>query len=119
MSAAARNRFYPLIALVMALLIITGFSRTYYLRFIADLPPLSALLQLHALLFTAWLGLFSSEPGMLAAGAQYLRLVGPAYGFFGLGLSLYFASQGAGRYRCPPRAHLGLHPRRSLRSWAC
>ncbi|MFX6918863.1 hypothetical protein ABTH79_19320, partial [Acinetobacter baumannii] len=27
--------------------------------------------------------------------------VGPAYGFFGLGLSLYFASQGAGRLFWP------------------
>ena len=50
---------------------------------------------------TAWLGLFSSDPGMLAAGGQYLRIVGPAYGFFGLGLSLYFASQGAGRLMWP------------------
>jgi Na+-driven multidrug efflux pump len=49
----------------------------------------------------AWLGLFGSAPGMLAAGADYLRLVGPAYGFFGLGLALYFASQGAGRLLWP------------------
>ena len=49
----------------------------------------------------AWLGLFSSDPGMLATGAQYLRIVGPAYGFFGLGLALYFASQGAGRLLWP------------------
>jgi Na+-driven multidrug efflux pump len=55
---------------------------------------------------TAWLGLFSHEPGMLAAGAQYLRIVGPAYGFFGLGLSLYFASQGAGRLMWPLAAGL-------------
>ena len=34
-------------------------------------------------------------------GSDYLRLVGPAYGFFGLGLSLYFASQGAGRLALP------------------
>jgi putative MATE family efflux protein len=50
---------------------------------------------------TAWLGSFSNDPGMLASGAQYLRIVGPAYGFFGLGLSLYFASQGAGRLAWP------------------
>ena len=31
----------------------------------------------------------------------YLRLVGPFYGFFGLGLVLYFASQGAGRLLWP------------------
>src|SRR5437660_406438 len=49
----------------------------------------------------AWLGLFSHEPEVLAAGAAYLRVVGPAYGFFGLGLALYFASQGAGRRLWP------------------
>ncbi|RYF45201.1 MAG: MATE family efflux transporter, partial [Comamonadaceae bacterium] len=32
---------------------------------------------------------------------QYLRVVGPVYGFFGLGLALYFASQGAGRLAWP------------------
>lgn len=49
----------------------------------------------------AWLALFSAEPAMLAAGTAYLRIVGPAYGFFGLGLALYFASQGAGRLLWP------------------
>ena len=49
----------------------------------------------------AWLGLFGHDPHMLAAGAAYLRVVGPTYGFFGLGLSLYFASQGAGRLAWP------------------
>jgi Na+-driven multidrug efflux pump len=48
-----------------------------------------------------WLGLFSAEPEVLAAGTAYLRVVGPAYGFFGLGLALYFASQGAGRLLWP------------------
>ena len=32
---------------------------------------------------------------------RYLHIVGPAYGFFGLGLSLYFASQGLGRLGWP------------------
>src|SRR5216684_3583520 len=49
----------------------------------------------------AWLGLFGDDTRMLAAGTAYLRSVGPAYGFFGLGLSLYFASQGAGRLLWP------------------
>jgi Na+-driven multidrug efflux pump len=49
----------------------------------------------------AWLGLFGDDPRMLEAGAAYLHVVGPAYGFFGLGLSLYFASQGAGRLLWP------------------
>jgi putative MATE family efflux protein len=49
----------------------------------------------------AWLGLFGHDPRMLETGTAYLRAVGPAYGFFGLGLSLYFASQGAGRLFWP------------------
>jgi putative MATE family efflux protein len=49
----------------------------------------------------AWLSLFDHDPAMLAAGSQYLRVVGPCYGLFGLGMALYFASQGAGRLRWP------------------
>jgi putative MATE family efflux protein len=50
---------------------------------------------------TAWLSLFDTDPAMLAAGSAYLREVGPAYGFFGFGMALYFASQGAGRLLWP------------------
>jgi Na+-driven multidrug efflux pump len=49
----------------------------------------------------AWLGLFTGDPAVLAAGARYLSIVGPFYGFFGAGLALYFASQGAGRLLWP------------------
>lgn len=45
----------------------------------------------------AWLSLFGSDPTMIETGSLYLQIVGPAYGFFGGGLCLYFASQGAGR----------------------
>ncbi|MCC6778172.1 MAG: MATE family efflux transporter [Hyphomicrobiales bacterium] len=49
----------------------------------------------------AWLGLFGDDPDMLAAGAKYLRIVGPFYGFLGGGMALYFAAQGAGRMGWP------------------
>ena len=49
----------------------------------------------------AWLGLFGADPVMLQTGTAYLRRVGPTYGFYGLGLALYFASQGAGRMVWP------------------
>jgi putative MATE family efflux protein len=48
-----------------------------------------------------WMGLFTRDPAVAAAGSAYLRVVGPSYGFFGLGLALYFASQGAGRVLWP------------------
>lgn len=49
----------------------------------------------------AWLGLFGDDPSMLATGSRYLAIVGPFYGFFGFGLALYFAAQGAGRVGWP------------------
>jgi Na+-driven multidrug efflux pump len=49
----------------------------------------------------AWLTLFGTDAGMLDAGARYLRIVGPVYGVFGVGMALYFASQGAGRLAWP------------------
>src|SRR6516164_2830807 len=54
----------------------------------------------------AWLGLFDTDPAMLEAGARYLQVVGPVYGLFGLGMALYFASQGAGRLLWPLIANL-------------
>ena len=52
-------------------------------------------------------------PRSHAAGATYLLIVGPTYGFFGLGLALYFASQGAGRL--PGRSRPGSRAWRSRR----
>ena len=54
-----------------------------------------------ALFPISWLSLFGHDPAMLATGATYLRIVGPWYGMFGLGLVLYFASQGAGKLAWP------------------
>jgi Na+-driven multidrug efflux pump len=53
-----------------------------------------------------WLSLFDTDPAMLDAGSRYLRAVGPFYGLFGLGMALYFASQGAGRLLWPFVANL-------------
>ncbi|MFM9888536.1 MAG: MATE family efflux transporter, partial [Burkholderiales bacterium] len=36
------------------------------------------------------------DPAVLAAGESYLRIVGPFYPFIGVGVALYFASQGVG-----------------------
>lgn len=49
----------------------------------------------------AWLRLFGSDERLLATGAHYLRIAGPCYGFFAMGIALYFASQGAGRLKWP------------------
>jgi putative MATE family efflux protein len=51
-----------------------------------------------------WAGVFTHEPRVLAAASLYLRAAGPAFAFFGLGLTLFFASQGAGRVTGPVMA---------------
>lgn len=48
-----------------------------------------------------WSRLFATDPAVLAAARTYFRWSGPFYAFFGLGLCLYFASQGAGRVLGP------------------
>jgi hypothetical protein len=64
---STRLRFYPLIAIVLVAFIVIGFSRSYYLRFLSDLPPMQAVLQLHGLVFTAWLALFVAQTQLIAA----------------------------------------------------
>lgn len=44
-----------------------------------------------------WAGLFTVDPGVLSPAREYLRIVGPAFPLFGVGLTLYFSSQGAGQ----------------------
>lgn len=48
-----------------------------------------------------WLTHFSADPQVFAMGAAYLTQVGPLYGFFGMGMALYFASQGTGNMLWP------------------
>jgi putative MATE family efflux protein len=53
-----------------------------------------------------WLRLFTDDPGALAAGRLYFRIVGPTYGLFGLAMALNFAAMGAGDMIWPTVATL-------------
>src|SRR5882762_594744 len=44
-----------------------------------------------------WIGLFTQDPSVLQVGAEYLRRVGPFFGFFGLGYALYCVGQATRR----------------------
>jgi putative MATE family efflux protein len=44
-----------------------------------------------------WMGLFTESQEIARAGSRYLSTVGPLYAFYGLGMALYFATQGLGR----------------------
>jgi len=44
-----------------------------------------------------WVSMFTRDPGVTAAANSYFAWAGPAFGFFGMGTCLYFASQGAAK----------------------
>jgi len=48
-----------------------------------------------------WMSHFTSDPDVSAVGGHYLMLMGPAFGFIAITLSLYFAGQGARRVGWP------------------
>ncbi|QCK88446.1 MATE family efflux transporter [Phreatobacter aquaticus] len=50
---------------------------------------------------TAWARLFTTDLAVIESARSYLVWAGPAFGFYGLGLCLYFAAQGAGRVLGP------------------
>jgi putative MATE family efflux protein len=51
-----------------------------------------------------WVSLFTSDPGVTAAAHSYFTWAGPAFAFFGLGVCLYFSSQGAAKVGGPVMA---------------
>lgn len=54
-----------------------------------------------ALFPAAWIPAFTDDPDAQATAISYMRTVGPFFALQGVGLSLYFASQGAGAMLWP------------------
>ena len=73
-SSVTRPRFFAIIALALAVFTVIGFSRTYYFRFLTDLPPLTLLVHLHGLVFTAWLAVFVAQTRLVAANRVDLHV---------------------------------------------
>ena len=67
MAAVVRNRFYAVFAIAIAAFTLVAFARTYYLRYWFDVPPITVLLHLHSIVFTAWVVLFVIQTRLIAA----------------------------------------------------
>lgn len=72
-----------------------------WLAALIALVPTECVGLLAALFPRAWIGLFTTDPAVLVAGARYLRVVAPSYGAIGVGMVLYFACQGGARMLWP------------------
>ena len=74
------------------------------LRFIGACEVLGAIGLIVAAMPSLWVSLFTSDPGVTAAASSYLVWAGPAFAFFGMGVCLYFSSQGAAKVGGPVMA---------------
>jgi hypothetical protein len=112
MAAIVRSRFYPLVGIALVVLTVAGFARTYYLRFLYDLPPLKMLVHLHGLVFTAWLALFVTQTRLIARHNyglhQKLGIVGAVLAVGVVTIGIVTALVGAPDPRMRPMGFTGL-----------
>jgi hypothetical protein len=59
--------FYVGIAIAAALVVLIGFSRTYFLRPYFEAAPLDAAFHVHGLVFSAWIAMFVVQTSLVAA----------------------------------------------------
>ncbi|WIM11278.1 MATE family efflux transporter [Enhydrobacter sp.] len=75
--------------------------RVAWLGGLAAFAGIGAIGWLVAVMPQAWSRLFTAEPDVLAVSVAYVTRAAPFYCLFGLGLTIYFASQGADRMAWP------------------
>jgi hypothetical protein len=73
MQPGGSRRFYPLIALAMAAIVVIGFFRSFYLRAWFEAAPLTLRLHLHGATLTLWVILFVVQARLIAAGRRRLH----------------------------------------------
>ena len=85
------RRFYLIMALVLAAVVVFGFSHTVPSDLTA--PGLPILLQLHAAVFSTWVLLFVAQPALVFRGSLSLHR---KLGWFGAALAAAMVVMGAG-----------------------
>jgi hypothetical protein len=73
-TAGQARRFYVLMGLIMAGVVLLGFARTYYLKEWFHTPALTLRLHLHAFVLTLWLALFVIQAKLIAVGRRRLHM---------------------------------------------
>lgn len=82
-SARSERIFYTGMALAILIIVSTGFGSSYYLKTLAGGATFSALVHLHATVFSLWVLLFCVQTTLVAAGHTALhRRLGVVGGLF-------------------------------------
>ena len=85
------DRFYLWFAIVLSLIVVSGFARTYYLKFLFGTPSLPWLLHFHGLIMTAWVTLFLTQVSLVSANRIDLHR---RLGFAGAILAFFIVAVG-------------------------
>ena len=104
------HRFFTAMAIAIAITVLAGFARSYYLRAWFGDPALQPLLHLHGLVFSSWIALFLAQTSLVAADrVRVHRRLGVAGGVLaavlvvvGLTTAVVRARQGASPPGGPP-----------------
>ena len=89
---ARPDRFYLWFAIVLSAIVVSGFARTYYLKFLFGTRSLPWLLHLHGLIMTAWVALFLTQVTLVSARRTDLHR---RLGFAGAILAFFIVVVGA------------------------
>ena len=118
-SRRAEQAFFGGMSALIAVTILLGFARTYYLRPLVGapsppLPSLTPLIHVHGLLFTGWIVLLVAQTRLVAAGRvdvhRRLGIAGAALAVLMIGVGTLTALHGVVRGVSPG----GIEPRRFL-----
>lgn len=101
-SPRREHLFYTCVAVLYALVVFVGFSRTYYLREFFGRPRLTWLFHIHGLVFTAWTLFFVFQTALVALGRTDVHrrigwsgaVFGGFSGVFGGWLTVYVVRTG-------------------------
>ncbi len=66
----SRSRFYPIMAGLILLIVLAGFSRTLYLRPLFEVNEIPPYLYVHGILLTTWFVLFFVQTLLVARGSR-------------------------------------------------
>ena len=91
MRRQSEGRFFLWAAVLVALLVFVGFSRTYYLHTFFNMPDLSTFLHVHGAVMTGWIVLFAVQTLLVSSNQTRIHR---ALGAFGAGYAVLVVSMG-------------------------
>lgn len=68
-----KNPFYLWAAIAIGLIVLAGFARTYYLKFLFGTPGLTGLVHVHGLVMSLWFLLFIVQVSLVESGRKDLH----------------------------------------------